>query len=207
MSPVIREAQKGLTTMKPTAPTLIVLVVVLAVVVVRLVAPASLQVPDGSDAATITGQGLLSSADAISLTLDWISSAGEPFQVDIMEPRLMTYGDYHRLDSADGLGTPGPMTSSERAMLEDPVWVVAFSVNINLARTSLFGGSDSTADYYMGAGGEDYVWPDGYSRGSLVFDARTGDELAQTAHSRVSTNDFFFDRVLAYPTQTFPLNR
>ena len=147
---------------------------------------------------------MLSRAEAISVTMDWMSAADKPFQVDIMEPRLMTYGEYHGLDSANGLGTPGPMTDSDLEIAGDPVWAVAFSVNINLARTSLFGGSDKAADYYRGAGGEDHVWPDGYSRGSIVIDARTGELLASTAHCRVSTNDYFFDRVLAYATQSSP---
>ena len=190
--------------MKATSTVLIASMAVLAFIVLKQNGSLQTAWQEDEERSKTTGQGLLTRAEAISVTLDWISASGEDFQIQVMEPRLMTYGEFARLDSGNALGTPAPMTLDEIESEANPVWAVVFSADINLARTSLFGGSDEAADYYMGAGGEDHVWPDGSSRGSIVIDASTGDILATNAHSRVSTNDYFFDRVLAYPTPVSP---
>lgn len=195
---------QGATLMKtqreiPVIITMIAILVAIAAVELLVGRPSSTNVSSNAPA---TGSGVLSRDDAIATTVSFINDRVGPTQFITIEPRLMSVGQAKSLESVDGVPFFG--SREEADMASSPVWVVVFSVDKNLAQTDLFGSGGLEKDLYLGKAGAAYVWPDGSSRGSVTIDATAGEVIGWTAHSRESTTDVFYDRVLAYPTSQAP---
>lgn len=183
----------------PVIITMIAILVAIAAVELLVGRPSSTNVSSNAPA---TGSGVLSRDDAIATTVSFINDRVGPTQFITIEPRLMSVGQAKSLESVDGVPFFG--SREEADMASSPVWVVVFSVDKNLAQTDLFGSGGLEKDLYLGKAGAAYVWPDGSSRGSVTIDATAGEVIGWTAHSRESTTDVFYDRVLAYPTSQAP---
>ena len=156
---------------------------------------------DPTEDRPITASGLLSQSDAMSITMSTIWPDAEPSDFHAIEPRLMTLGEARRLQVYP---MSSALTTEESAIASLPVWAVAFSVEGNLGRTDLFGGSDIFKDYLRGSAGDAFVRPDGLSHGTVVINAADGFVLDLEAHSTEYPSPNFYDRILAYPSPASP---
>lgn len=141
----------------------------------------------------------ISQSMAISITMEHTSSTSDHSHFPTIEARLMTYEQYKELDGNDSEIVEA-ITDQELDMAANPVWVVVYRTDTSLPRTDLYGGGARMPDLYQGDDGEAFVWPDGTSRGSCIIDANTGEILAWATYGVEATNQYLYDRVLAFPT-------